>query len=62
MKLGGILLVGSAEMEVVQAFHQTGVPLVLVDLLVPEIACDSVIVDNLEGIRLAMRHLLDSRA
>jgi LacI family transcriptional regulator len=59
MKLGGILLVGSAETEVVHAFHQTGTPLVLVDLLVPEIACDSVIVDNIEGLRLAVQHLLD---
>src|SRR5262249_15378460 len=48
------------EMEVVQAFLQTGVPLVLVDLLSPDIACDSIIADNFEGLRLAMKYLLDS--
>jgi LacI family transcriptional regulator len=58
MKLGGILLVGSAEIDLVRALQQTGVPLVLVDLFFPDIAIDSVIVDNMEGIRLVMQRLL----
>ena len=58
MKLGGILLVGSAERDLVQVLQQTGVPLVLVDLFFPDIVIDSVIVDNMEGIRLAMQRLL----
>ncbi|MGO8950368.1 MAG: LacI family DNA-binding transcriptional regulator [Ktedonobacterales bacterium] len=57
MKLGGVLLVGSAEIDLVQLLQQSGVPLVLVDMCFPELSCDCVVVDNVQGIRVAMQYL-----
>jgi len=59
MKLGGILLVGSAEAETVRVIQQAGIPLILVDIFFPTLDVDAVIIDNMEGIRLAMHHLFE---
>ncbi len=56
MKLGGILLVGPAEPQVVHVLQNTGIPLVLVDNYVP--AVNAVLGNNLEGSLAAVNYLL----
>lgn len=58
MKLGGILLVGPAEVETIHHLKALNLPLVLVDNYVPELSIDSVLCDNFEGARLAVNHLI----
>ncbi len=59
MRLSGILLVGSAEIDLVRQLRQYKVPLVLVDMHFPEIPGDSVVVDNAGGITQCTQHLLE---
>ncbi len=59
MKLDGILLVGPAEKENIEAFKQAGVPLVLVDNHIPGLSVDSVLCDNFEGAKLAVNFLIE---
>lgn len=61
MRLGGLLLVGPAEIETVRAFQATGLPLVLVDHYLPDLPqpVDAVLADNFQGARLAMEHLFE---
>lgn len=56
LKLGGILLVGPAERQVVQLLTTTHIPLVLVDNYQP--GTHAVLGNNFEGARAAVRHLL----
>lgn len=56
MKLGGILLVGPAELETVRLLQSTGIPLVLVDNHVPRV--NSVLGSNFEGARAAVEYLI----
>jgi LacI family transcriptional regulator len=56
MKLGGILLVGPAELETVRLLQSTGIPLVLVDNHVPHF--NSVLGSNFEGARAAVDYLI----
>ncbi len=56
MKLGGILLVGPAELETVRLVQNTGIPLVLVDNSVPRV--NSVLGSNFEGARAAVTYLI----
>lgn len=56
MKLGGILLVGPAEPDIVHVLQGVGIPLVLVDNYVPQV--DAVLVNNLEGAKDAVQHLI----
>jgi LacI family transcriptional regulator len=58
MKLGGILLVGPAEAEVVRSLRETQLPLVLVDNYLPKTSVDAVVSDNFEGARQAVEYLL----
>ena len=59
MRLGGALLVGQAEAEVVRALQTTRLPLVLVDNYISglEHPVDTVLPDNFQGTRLAMDYL-----
>ncbi len=59
MKLGGILLVGSAEAATARVIQQAGIPLILADIFFPDLDVDAVLIDDMEGIRLAMRHLFE---
>lgn len=60
MKLGGILLVGAADPEVVRLIHSTKVPLVLVDNYIPGFSVDAVLVDNFEGARTVVEYLINA--
>jgi LacI family transcriptional regulator len=57
--LDGILLVGPASMDVVQALRGGDRPLVLVDNAVPEVPVDAVLSDNFGGGRAAVVHLVE---
>jgi LacI family transcriptional regulator len=59
MRLGGALLVGQAEAEIVHALQATRLPVVLVDNYIPDLECpvDAVLPDNFQGTRLAMDYL-----
>lgn len=59
MKLGGILLVGPAETEIIQLVRSTKLPLVLVDNYQPGLSVDAVICDNFQGARMAVEYLLN---
>ncbi len=61
MNLGGILLVGSVDLPLLERAMRLEVPLVLVDMCFPETDCDCVLVDNERGIELAVRHLAAHR-
>ena len=54
MKLGGILLVGSAEPDTIGLIQSTKLPLVLVGNYVPGLSVDAVLADNFEGARAAV--------
>jgi len=54
----GVLLVGPAPPDIIQAFQRTRVPLVLVDHRAPQQEVDSVLGDNLEGAREAVEQLI----
>lgn len=56
LKLGGILLVGPAEPEVVRLLQSTGIPLVLIDNYVPGV--NAVLGDNFAGARAAVEYLI----
>src|SRR3984893_9005632 len=58
-RLDGILLVGPASAEVVQALRGGDRPLVLVDNAVPELPVDAVLSDNFGGGRQAVGHLVE---
>ena len=58
MKLGGILLVGPAEPEIIRLLQSMKLPLVLVDNYVPGLSIDAVLADNFEGARTAVDYLL----
>jgi LacI family transcriptional regulator len=57
MKLGGILLVGPAEPEVVAVLLQTNIPFLLVDNYVPH--ANAVLGNNYEGARTATEYLIN---
>lgn len=57
--LSGLILVGAIPGRVVSALAaQTGLPAVLVDNHLPHIQVDTVMIDNDQGIRLALDHLV----
>ncbi|HEY0757469.1 MAG TPA: ABC transporter permease subunit [Ktedonobacteraceae bacterium] len=56
MKLGGILLVGPAELSTIQLVQSTGIPLVLVDNYVS--CTNAVLGNNFEGARAAVNYLI----
>ncbi|HLZ60362.1 MAG TPA: LacI family DNA-binding transcriptional regulator [Ktedonosporobacter sp.] len=56
MKLGGILLLGPAEVEIVRLLQDTGIPVVLVDNYVPQ--ANAVLGSNFEGARAAVEYLI----
>ena len=58
MKLGGILLVGSAEPDTIRLIQSTKLPLVLVSNYVPGLPVDAVLADNFEGARAAVDYLI----
>lgn len=58
MKLGGILLVGPAEPEIVRLLQSMKLPLVLVDNYVSGLSVDAVLGDNTEGARIAVEYLI----
>src|SRR5260370_22802351 len=58
MKLGGILLVGSAESDTVRLLQSTKLPLVLIDSYIPGLSVDAVLADNFEGARAAVDYLI----
>jgi len=60
MKLGGILLVGPAEVETIQVIQNMKLPLVLVDNYVPGLSVDAVLGDNFEGARTAVDYLISA--
>jgi len=60
MRLGGILLVGPTEPEVVKIIQMARLPLVLVDNYVPRISVDAVLCDNFEGGREAVEYLINA--
>ncbi len=57
LKLGGILLVGPADNQVVDLLRGTGIPLVLVDNYVSGI--NAVVGNNFEGARAAVEYLIN---
>jgi LacI family transcriptional regulator len=59
MRLGGVLLVGQAEAEIVNALQATRLPVVLVDNYFADLEypVDTVLPDNFQGTRLAMDYL-----
>jgi len=59
MRLGGILLVGPADAEIIKAVAATNVPLVLVDNYVPKSSVEAVLSDNFEGARQAVEYLIE---
>lgn len=56
MKLGGILLVGSAELDTIEVLQRTGIPLVLVDNYAPN--TNAVLGNNFAGARAAVEYLI----
>jgi len=58
MKLGGILLVGPTEPEMIKVIQTAKLPLVLVDNYVPRLSVDAVLCDNFEGARQAVEYLI----
>ena len=56
MKLGGILLVGPAEVETIRIIQSTQTPLVLVDNYAPNV--DAVLCRNFEGAKTALQYLI----
>ncbi|MCG8348831.1 MAG: substrate-binding domain-containing protein, partial [Chloroflexales bacterium] len=54
----GVLLVGPAPIEYLQAFKRTAAPLVLIDHHVPHQGVDAVLGDNFDGARMAVAHLI----
>jgi LacI family transcriptional regulator len=56
MKLGGILLVGPAEVETIRIIQSTQTPLVLVDNYAPGV--DAVLGRNFEGAKTAVQYLI----
>lgn len=58
MKLGGILLVGPAEPEIIRLIQQTRLPIVLIDNYVRDLSVDAVLGDNFEGARVAVNYLI----
>lgn len=56
MKLGGILLVGPAEIDTIQLLQSTSIPLVLVDNYA--LRADAVLGNNFEGARAAVDYLI----
>ncbi|HLI88705.1 MAG TPA: LacI family DNA-binding transcriptional regulator [Ktedonobacteraceae bacterium] len=59
MRLGGILLVGPAELETIQQIRTLKTPLVLVDNYAPRLSIDAVLGDNFEGARAAVDYLIE---
>src|SRR5947209_20471860 len=59
MKLGGILLVGSAEPDTIRLIQSTKLPLVLVSNYVPGLPVDAVLADNFGGARAAVDYLIN---
>lgn len=57
-QVDAIILLGLTNTAYVREFAETHVPLVLVDNLIPDIPVDTVVVDNAQGVRTVMRHLL----
>lgn len=60
MKLGGILLVGPTEPEMIKVIQTAKLPLVLVDNYVPRLSVDAVLCDNFEGARQAVEYLVQA--
>ena len=60
MKLGGILLVGPADPEIILLIQSSHLPLVLVDNYAARLSVDAVVGDNFEGARVAVEHLIDN--
>ncbi len=58
MKLGGILLVGPAEPDIIHLIQSLKLPLVLVDNYIPALSVDAVLSDNFEGARAMVNYLL----
>jgi LacI family transcriptional regulator len=59
-QVDGILFVAvGASTEVIRSLQKRRMPLVVIDRDVPDVAVDSVLIDNAEGGRQATRHLLD---
>jgi LacI family transcriptional regulator len=59
-QVDGILFVAvGASTEVIRSLQKRRMPLVVIDREVPDVAVDSVLIDNAEGGRQATRHLLD---
>jgi len=58
MELDGLLLVGPAERQEVEALRALGLPLVLVAFHEPQLGIDTVLEHNYEGMREAIRFLL----
>lgn len=56
MKLGGILLVGSAEAETIELIQSTKIPLVLVDNYAPQV--NAVLGNNFDGAKAATEYLI----
>lgn len=61
MRLGGILLVGQVDAEVISAIQATKTPIVQVDNYATGLAqpVDTILPDNIQGARLAMNALFD---
>lgn len=59
MRLGGALLVGQAEPEIVNALQATKLPMVLVDNYIPDLEhpIDAILPNNFQGTKLAMNYL-----
>lgn len=59
MRLGGALLVGQTEAEIVNALQATKLPVVLVDNYIPDLEhpVDAVLPDNFQGAKMAMDYL-----
>ena len=60
MKLGGVLLVGHADVETIRQLHATHIPLVLVDNCLPRLPIDSVMADNYEGAKAAVEMIIEA--
>lgn len=58
MRLGGILLVGPTEPEMIKTIQMAKLPLVLVDNYIPRLSVDAVLCDNFEGGREAVEYLI----
>lgn len=60
LRLDGILLVGPAEVDMISAIHNMGIPLVLVDNYSSEHSLDAVLSDNFEGSIQAVSYLINA--